>query len=160
MVLLYIRHGKDGEDRYDNDSKLEDWVKREIKQKTKEWIKTYGLPDVIYFGPFHRTYQTAKYIYRVVRKYRKIRYQSEPKIGRYVGNGTHIRSGTRERGAIMKQSMSEFKEGINEHYEKIKEEGGNIWNVTHAYVMTRTAKYLDIPYKSHVEYLDVLPIQP
>lgn len=169
-MFLYIRHGEDREDKYDNDGKITENAKIEIKEKTLQLLEEHGIPDIIYYGPFYRTYQTTKYIKKAIKKnyekdvYKKIKFIPEPKIGRYVTRKQrYVRDGTIRNGAILDQSSRSFKKGILEHFQNLKdlkEENGEIkiWNVTHAYVMTYTSRKNDIPFKDHVSYLDVLVI--
>ncbi len=169
-MFLYIRHGEDREDKYDNDGKITRSAKEEIKTKTLQLIEEHGMPDIIYYGPFYRTYQTMKYIKKWIKKqygdsYKNIKFVPEPRIGRFVSRSQrYVRSSTLENGAVIDQKPKNFKKGIIEHLENLREIKSEnpeikIWNVTHAYVMTYTAKKNEILFKSHVPYLDVLVIK-
>jgi broad specificity phosphatase PhoE len=170
-MFLYIRHAKDKEDKDGNDGSLRKSSKEEINKKTLIWIEKYGIPEIVYYSPFYRTFQTVKQIKRCIEDYmkknniqQKIKYIVEPKIGRYVTRKeTNVRESSLKKGAIIGENSEEFKERVRQHFDFLKtlrQENKNIkiWNVTHAYILTITSKYANVQLKDHLEYLDTLLI--
>lgn len=127
-MLLYIRHAKDKEDKDGNDGSLRKSSKMEIKKQTLLWIEKYGLPDVVYYSPFYRTFQTVKQIKRTLEKHMEenkitkiIKYVVEPKIGRYVTKKEmNVRENTLKKGAIVGETTEQFKQRIKDHYDSLK----------------------------------------
>lgn len=172
-MILYIRHGEDKEDQYGNDGKITGRAKLEIRAKTVEWLDKYGIPDIIYYSPYYRTYSTFKHIKLSILEYlekngieKTPKFIVEPALGRFVTfkekeNGK-IRRSTLKKGAIINETSVEFKKRIGQQLEINKvhlENNKNVWNITHAIILLHTAKIMNIPFKQHVNYLDVLYIK-
>jgi len=166
MSILYIRHGKDKESKYKHDEKLSMQGKEEILEFTQELVTKYGIPDVIYYSPFRRTQQTAKYMLKKLNEItdKKILYKSDVNLGRFfTRNQRHkpsVRKSTFKKGVLISERYEEFKERVVEHVENMKiSEHQNIWNITHSLVILQVAKLENIQRNKRVEYLDVTEIK-
>ena len=166
---------------------------RMITQLTRELIEKFGIPDIIYYSPFYRIRETRKAMVKEISKYKKerrygseeneenktnyrkrIKLKLEPRLGRFFSGRERkypdISSKTKHKGAIIKESWSDFQERVKEHMIEICEmnEEANrmrsdemreekvIWNITHSLVILHVAKLQKIRRNSHVEYLDIL----
>jgi len=166
MSILYIRHGKDKESKYKHDEKLSTEGKEEILDFTQELVTKYGIPDVIYYSPFRRTQQTAKYMLKKLNEItdKKILYKSDVNLGRFFTRTQRhkpsVRKSTFKKGVLISERYEEFKERVAEHVEMMKtSEYQNIWNITHSLVILQVAKLENIQRNKRVEYLDVTEIK-
>lgn len=168
MSIIYIRHGKDEESRYKHDEKLSKEGKQEILEFTEKMVKKHGFPDIIYYSPFLRTQQTAKYIIKKLNEMtdKKIFYKTDVKLGRFFTKDQRynpsVRKSTYKKGVIMDEMYEEFKERVESQLENIlnnqKYKYKSIWNITHSLVLLHIAKIKNIERSKKVEYLDTLVI--
>lgn len=168
MPIIYIRHGKDQKGRHEHDEKLTKEGKKEILKFTEEMIEKYGIPDIIYYSPFHRTSHTAKYMLKKIKKIKdkqginkKVSLKVEPRLGRFFTGkerkNPDIRESTQYKGAIINEEWEEFQERVNKHFKSFeKSKYNNIWNITHSLVILQVARLKNIERNPRVEYLDTL----
>jgi len=81
MTIIYIRHGKDRKGSHKHDEKLTKEGKKEVEIFTEKLVREYGIPDIIYYSPFHRTRHTAKYMLRKIIEMRKKLYEIKVRKG-------------------------------------------------------------------------------
>ena len=167
MTIIYIRHGKDKRGSHAHDEKLTSEGKREIEEFTENLVKEYGIPDIIYYSPFHRTRHTAKYMLRKIVEMRtddkRIKLKLEPKIGRFFTKeqkyNPDVRKSTYKKGVIVEERWDEFKDRIELQMNTILEEDKVIWNITHSLVILQVAKLNGIERDHRVKYLDTVVIE-
>lgn len=166
MSILYIRHGKDKESKYKHDEKLSMEGKKEILEFTEQLITEHGIPDVIYYSPFRRTQQTAKYMLKKLNEItdKKILYKSDVNLGRFFTKDQRykpsVRKSTFKKGVLIDERYEEFKERVAEHLESMQtNEHKIIWNITHSLVILQVAKLENIERDKRVKYLDVVAIK-
>ena len=167
MKIIYIRHGEDQKSKHVHDEKLTKEAKYEIEELTEKLIREHGVPDIIYYSPFHRTRYTAKYMIKKIVKMKergqienkKVRFQSEPQLGRFFTrkqkDNPQVRDSTMKKGIIVEERWSDFKDRIELQMNTILDRGEEIvWNVSHSLVLLQVAKLNRIGRDKRVEYLD------
>jgi broad specificity phosphatase PhoE len=161
---VFIRHGRDKESKYGNDGDITREAKKEIREKTEELIQKYGMPDIVYYSPYYRAYQTMKQMKEVIREMdnteNRTKFIVDPKLGRFVTSKERrrdkVRRTTLAKGAIIDETISEFHDRIKSlipNNNNLK-----VWYITHAVILVQLAKIKKIPFQQHVEYLDTLKI--
>jgi len=163
MTIIYIRHGKDRKSSYVCDEKLSKESRSEIEDLAEKLVEEYGVPNIIYYSPFHRTYKTAKYMKKKIQEKtnQKIHFKVEPRLGRFFNKHERtdpkIRKSTYQKGAITDEIYEEFKNRIELQMNTIlKKENKIIWNITHSLVILHIAKLNNIKRNKHVEFLDTV----
>jgi len=166
MSIIYIRHGKDKESKYKHDEKLSQEGKQEILEFTEKLVQENGFPDIIYYSPFRRTQQTAKYMIKKLNEMtdKKILYKSDVNLGRFFTRNQRynpsVRKSTFRKGVIVEERYEEFKDRVEEQIEDMEnKEHEIIWNITHSLVLLHVAKVKRIERDKRVEYLDTLVIK-
>lgn len=162
MTILYIRHGEDKKSKYKYDEKLTEEGIEEIKKLTLELIEKYGIPDIIFYSPFFRTWKTKKIMIRTIMEAKKVKVESEiePRIGRFFtkkqSQNPDIHPNTLNKNPIIYERFSEFHERVDLQFDEIQKEEKNIWNITHSLVILRLAKRFNIERSKYVKYLDYI----
>jgi broad specificity phosphatase PhoE len=168
--VIYIRHGTDVHNNYRHDEKLTQKGKKESYRLAKELIEKYGVPDIIYYSPSYRTFQTAKYMKKALKNVDSLDKRSmnldnekkikvEPRLGRFFTNtekkSPDVHRNSIKRGILIEETWEKFHERIDEQfYECKKSEHQVIWNITHSLVLLRVAKLNNIERDRHVKYSD------
>lgn len=172
MVILYIRHAKDRTSSHKHDEKLTEEGKQEAYNVALNLLEKYGIPDIIYYSPYHRAKKTLKYMMKAISKYRKMNNTNssnkkaeiiiDPRLGRFFTKkerrNPELRDNTIKRGAIIHETWEDFETRIENQVNEISNSDTNIWNITHTLVLLKLSRYKNIDFHSHVEYLDVLEI--
>ena len=166
MTIIYIRHGKDRRGSHKHDEKLTKEGKEEVERFTEKLVKEYGIPDIIYYSPFHRTRHTAKYMLRKIIEIRtdnkKVKMKMDINLGRFFTksqkDNPDVRDSTHRKGIIVNEKWEEFKDRVEFQMNNIVNENKNIWNITHSLVILQVAKLNNIERDKHVNYLDIVVI--
>jgi len=167
MTIIYIRHGKDRRGSHKHDEKLTKEGKEEVERFTEKLVKEYGIPDIIYYSPFHRTRHTAKYMLRKIIEIRtdnkKIKMKMDINLGRFFTksqkDNPDVRDSTHRKGIIVNEKWEDFKDRVEFQMNNIVNENKNIWNITHSLVILQVAKLNNIERDKHVNYLDIVVIE-
>ena len=110
MTIIYIRHGKDRKGNHKHDEKLTKEGKREVEKFTEKLVEEYGIPDIIYYSPFHRTRHTAKYMLKKIieireDKNKKVKMKMDVNLGRFFTKtqkrNPDVRESTYNKGIIV-----------------------------------------------------------
>lgn len=165
--VIYIRHGSDRRTNHKYDEELTEEGKLAARDLAEKLINEYGLPDIIYYSPFYRTRQTKKEMIKIIKQHnfsKKTKIKLDPRLGRFFDKkgrrNPDIKTSTQKKGAIIDQSMEDFKERIQEQYEDaISKPYPVIWNITHTLVLLRIAKITNTERSKYVEYLDYCVIE-
>lgn len=166
MSKIWIRHieklyknGKgDMQDlsqyQHDPGIKIEENTEELVENLVRILIEKYGLPKYIYSSPFLRTRQTSNMILNVLNKKYNINpviiYKTE--MGEYLGfckrsysnQKADIHPDTKniiKFNLYLGESIKHFKERIYKHFEAVKIEECNVWNITHGIVLSSIYEY-------------------
>jgi len=168
MTIIYIRHGKDKRGSHKHDEKLTKEGKKEVEAFTEKLVEEYGIPDIIYYSPFHRTRHTAKYMLRKIIELREdetktVKLKLDMNLGRFFTRKQKkrpdVRESTYRKGIIIEERWEEFKDRVEKQMSSIIKEDKIIWNITHSLVLLQVAKLNNIERSHHVDYLDTVVIQ-
>jgi len=170
MTIIYIRHGKDRKGNHKHDEKLTKEGKREVEAFTEKLVEEYGIPDIIYYSPFHRTRHTAKYMLKKIINIREddtktVKLKMDVKLGRFFTKSQKkrpdVRDSTYRKGIIIEERWEEFKDRVESQLDTILKENKdkNVWNVTHSLVLLQVARLKNIERDHYVEYLDTVVIE-
>jgi len=164
MNILYIRHGKDKKGKYKYDEKLSKEGKEEIRNFTLDLIEKYGIPDIIFYSPFYRTFQTKKIMIKVILESKNVKIENKVdiRLGRFFtykeSKNPVIHPKTSNKEPIIYENSNDFHERVNFQFNEIKKLNKNIWNITHSLVILSLAKRFKIERNPHVNYLDYINI--
>ena len=168
MTLIYIRHGKDRKGSHKHDEKLTKEGKKEVEKFTEKLVEEYGIPDIIYYSPFHRTRHTAKYMLKKIIEIREddktVELKLDVNLGRFFTRkqkkSPDVRESTYKKGIIIEERWEEFKDRVELQLNaNLKNNGDKIvWNITHSLVILQIAKLKNIERDNYVNYLDTVVI--
>ena len=169
MTIIYIRHGKDRKGSHKHDEKLTKEGKKEVEIFTEKLVREYGIPDIIYYSPFHRTRHTAKYMLRKIIDIREddtktVKLKLDVNLGRFFTKrqkkNPDVRDSTYKKGIIVEERWEDFKERVESQLDANLKNNKDklVWNITHSLVILQVAKLKNIQRDSHVEYLDTVVI--
>ena len=167
-MIIYIRHGPDERADHKYDEILTRAGKEEVISFTKQLLEEHGIPDIIYCSPFQRTRQTTQLMIKAIKRYRKennltkrVDFIIEPKLGRFFTKQQmrypDIKESTLRKGAIIKETYSEFKDRVTYHHQGL-DPNLHIWNITHTLVLLHISKINRVERSKYVRYLDTVKI--
>lgn len=164
-TVLFIRHGKDTPDEHKYDERLSNSGKEDIRVLTEKLIEEHGIPEIIYYSPFHRTRQTTKIILKEIKSNHNIKVKSvcDWRLSRYFTErqrkNPDIRKDTRSKGAPLNETWSEFKKRALKQLEDMESsEEKVIWCITHTLVLSCIIKKKNIDHPYNIPYLDTIVI--
>ncbi len=162
--LIYIRHGNDRRGDHKYDQVLSQKGKENAKEKAKELIEKYGIPDAIYCSPYYRTRQTRSQMLKVISTHtdRKIKKAIDYRLSRFFtkrqSKNPDIRRDTKRKAPIYetwRDFTSRVKKQLN-HMESKKEKYNVIWCIGHTLILTNIIKLKNLERSKHIEYLDTI----
>lgn len=167
MTVIYIRHGDDENTNksYPNDPSLTRNASWSIKKLTWQLVKKYGRPDAIYVSPMRRTWETGLIIGESLN--RRVPLITDYHLSRYFTqkekNPKTVRPDTLKRKVPILESKSQFKDRVDRHIDHFtpfySKESPVIWCITHALVLKRVGKALDLDLKDHFDFLETLVVE-
>jgi len=165
-AVIYVRHGDDTPDKHKYDEKLTKEGKEKCKVLTDKLIEEYGLPDIIYYSPFHRTRQTKKIMLNHIHKKHNIKVKSvcDYRLSRFFTKkqrlNPDVRSDTLAKGAPVNESWEEFKHRVKKQLRDMETKRTEkvIWCITHTLVLSYVIKKKGINHEYSIPYLDTIVI--
>lgn len=166
-MAIYIRHAKDkyvkGDKEYD--TSLTQNGLQDAFNLGKKLVELYGTPDVIYCSPFRRARQTARTMVKSLGL--KVPIYVDINLSRYPGTekdySDKVRDDTKKYGFLLRETKDEFKVRVKKHVEWVKSicKKNNllVWVISHAVVITRVCKYLEISFPEHLKSRDWINIR-
>jgi len=164
--VIYIRHSNDTRDKHKYDEKLTEEGKENCKIFVEKLIKEHGLPDIIYYSPFHRTRQTKNIMFNYIKKNHNINLKNvcDYRLSRFFTEkqkkNPDIRSDTLYKGAPIDESWEEFKHRVRKQLKDMEKKRTEkiIWCITHTLVLSYVIKKKKIDHEYFIPYLDTIVI--
>jgi len=137
-MKIFIRHGHDGSnENYKQDPSLNFDYVDDIKKLTKQLIKKYGYPDIIYCSPFHRARQTAKIMNNII----DVPIYVKPQCSRFFSHKEQLKPSVKQNTLRYKPPIIETKDEFKQRVDTLlKPKNKIIWYITHYLVIKRIAK--------------------
>ena len=162
--IIYIRHGEDTRSGYKYDEKLTKKGKKGARRLSRKLIDKYGVPDAIYYSPFHRTRQTKRIMVKEIKKItdRWVEVlECDPRLSRYFTRkqkeDPDIRNDTMRRDPPIYETWDEFHHRIKEQFkELVASDYKIIWCITHTLVLDYIVKYRNLAHEYRIPYFDTL----
>lgn len=170
-MLIYIRHGhdEDPDPTYRHDNKLSSKGHKQVKDKVRELIKLYGIPDMILISPFRRTKETASVMKKYISKEypnSKTKSYYDSRLSRYFTSKERrdpdISPATDDKVIPIDEGNKEFRRRVKKHVKEIsksKYKKKIIWCVTHTLVIKRVAEIFETSVPDHFEFLETIVIK-
>lgn len=165
-VVVFIRHSEDTPSSHKYDEKLTENI-QPIKDLTVKLIEEYGIPDIIYYSPFHRTRQTKSIMSNHIKELygEKIKTNCDYRLSRFFTKkqrlNPDIRSDTLKKGAPINESWDEFKHRVKKQLRDMEKKRTEkvIWCITHTLVLNYVIKKKKIPHPYLIPYLDTIVVK-
>lgn len=159
-MIIYIRHGDDS-DSHLMDKPLTSKGKDQAAKVAAELLSRYGPPSIVYYCPLKRTKQSMKAMMAQVRDFghsQHIHAHKEPKLSRFFTpselSDRRIREEFKLYDIPMYEDRDALKKRASRYADKVRSRnhGKVVWCITHALIMKKAAKHLEVGIPKHLEY--------
>ncbi len=177
-MIIYIRHGSDvGKADYKLDPRITDLAKPQVRNLALKLIRQYGIPNKIYYSPFRRCKMTVRYFMKEILLYKNkqethfcfechkneqspVKLYNDNNLSRYFTvedkKNPQVHPDTLKKNIPIYETDKQYNDRLNSQLRKMQflsKKSEVIWCITHAHCFKTIAKSLNIPTKSHIEFL-------